>query len=76
MPTNREIELTLLQRIRDIDHDIERLRMKQKGVEESLMVVRGETEIVTDRLCDPLGRSVSMVETSPRSGSSGSRRNG
>ncbi len=67
MPTIRECEATIRQRIRDLDWEIAHLRSEQRGLEAALGIVRGESA---------LARPVSMVEESPRSasGDGGKRR--
>lgn len=61
MPTLREIELTLRSRIKDIDKQVELLRAEQVGLEKALSIALGESELVGDYACDPLGRALLTV---------------
>lgn len=61
MPTNREIELTIRSRIKDIDRQVELLRAEQKGLEKALSISLGQCEIVENYVCDPLGRAILTV---------------
>ena len=68
MPTIREIELTIRARIKDIDRKIEELRCEQRGLEKALHIALGESEIVEDIACDPLGRAILTVNNSDARG--------
>lgn len=73
MPTIREIELTLRSRIKDIDRQVADLRCEQKGLEAALSITLGESELVEDYICDPLGKALLTVNNGPQSRSPGKR---
>jgi len=68
MPTLREIELTLRARIKDIDRQVADLRCEQKGLEKALSITLGQSEVVEDYMCDPLGRAILTVNKGGASG--------
>lgn len=67
VPSLREIELTIRARIKDIDRKVELLRAEQVGLEKALSITLGESELVEDKVCDPLGRAILMVNNDPQS---------